>query len=90
MPRRDDEGRHAQAGDEPAVEQADEAAAAIMMSSTPMGPQPCWMSCAPTTLVSAMVDPTDRSMPPLTMISVMPSAPMATMTVCVKMILKLL
>jgi hypothetical protein len=48
------------------------------------------MSRAPTTLVSAMVEPTERSMPPLTMINVMPSAPMATITVCVKMILKLL
>ena len=46
-------------------------------------------SRAPTTLVSATTEPTLRSMPPLTMISVMPSAPMATMTVWVKMILKL-
>jgi hypothetical protein len=36
-----------------------------------------------------MLDPTDRSMPPLTMIIVIPSAPMATITVCVKMVLKL-
>ena len=50
---------------------------------------PCWIRSAPTTPVSAMVEPTDRSMPPLTMIIVMPSAPTATMTVCVKMILKL-
>ena len=32
---------------------------------------------APTTLVRAITEPTDRSMPPLTMIIVIPSAPIA-------------
>ena len=40
------------------------------------------MPSAVTTPVSAIVEPTDRSMPPLTMIIVMPIAPIATMTVC--------
>ena len=62
---------------------------ATTASSTATGPQPCWISRAPTTLVRATAEPTDRSMPPLTMIIVMPSAPMATITVWVKMILKL-
>jgi hypothetical protein len=44
---------------------------------------------APTTLVKAMLDPTDKSMPPLTMIIVIPSAPIATITVWVKIVLKL-
>jgi NADH-quinone oxidoreductase subunit M len=50
---------------------------------------PFWINIAPTTLVNAMLDPTDRSIPPLTMIIVMPSAPIATMTVWVKIVLKL-
>ena len=36
-----------------------------------------------------MLEPTERSMPPLTMIIVMPRAPIATMTVWVKIVLKL-
>ena len=44
---------------------------------------------APSTLVSATIDPTLKSMPPLTMIMVIPSAPIETMTVWTKMILKL-
>ena len=51
-------------------------------------PQPLRIIRAPTTLVNAMLDPTERSIPPLTMIIVMPSAPTATITVCVKMVLK--
>ena len=47
------------------------------------------ISNAPTTLVNAMLDPAERSMPPLTMIIVIAIAPIATITVCVKMILKL-
>ena len=34
--------------------------------------------------VNAMTEPTDRSMPPLMMIIVMPMAPIATITVCAK------
>src|SRR6266404_2759363 len=41
-----------------------------------------------TALVSATTEPTLRSIPPLTMMRVIPSAPIATMTVCVNMILK--
>jgi len=37
---------------------------------------------AATTPLNAMVAPTDRSMPPLTMIIVIPIAPRATITVC--------
>ena len=61
---------------------------ATTAATTAAGFQPCWISSAPTTLVNAIVEPTLRSMPPLTMISVMPSAPIATITVCVRMILK--
>jgi hypothetical protein len=43
---------------------------------------------APTTLVSATTEPTLKSMPALTMIIVIPSVPIATITVWVKMILK--
>ena len=49
-----------------------------------------WTSAvAPTTLVNATTEPTLRSIPPLTMIIVIPSVPIATITVWVKMILKL-
>ena len=44
---------------------------------------------AVTTPVSAITDPTDRSIPPLTMIIVMPIAPRATMTVCATTMRKL-
>ena len=44
---------------------------------------------AVTTPVSAITDPTDRSMPPLTMIIVMPMAPSATITVCATTMRKL-
>ena len=44
---------------------------------------------AVTTPVRAMADPTDRSMPPLTMMSVMPMAPSATITVCATTMRKL-
>ena len=64
------------------------APAAMIASTTAAVGQPCWISSAPTTLVNAMLEPTLRSIPPLTMISVMPSAPIATITVCVRMILK--
>ena len=45
-------------------------------------------SFAPTTLTRATTDPMLRSIPPLTMIIVIPKAQLATITVCVKMILK--
>ena len=51
-------------------------------------PQPLFSSVAPSTLVNATTEPTLRSMPPLTMIMVMPSAPMLTMTVCERTVLK--
>ncbi len=50
-------------------------------SAASSGGQPSRNVTAVTTLVSAMTEPTDRSMPPLMMMRVMPSAPMATMTV---------
>ena len=53
------------------------------------GPHPLWMRSAAITPVSATVDPTDRSIAPLTMMSVIPRAPTDTITVCVRMILKL-
>ena len=46
------------------------------------GPWPPRSTSAVTTLVSAMTAPTERSIPALMMIMVMPMAPMATMTVC--------
>ena len=45
-------------------------------------------SVAPSTPVSATTEPTLRSIPALTMIIVMPNPQIATMTVCVRMILK--
>jgi hypothetical protein len=53
--------------------------AATTASTTAGTGQPCWISNAPTTPQNAITNPTLRSMPPLTMISVIPSAPMATM-----------
>src|SRR5881628_414262 len=44
---------------------------------------------APTTPDRATTEPTLKSMPPLTIIMVIPSAPMATITVCKRMILQL-
>ena len=45
------------------------------------GGMPALMPSAVTTPVRAIVEPTARSIPPLMMISVMPIAPMATITV---------
>ena len=45
------------------------------------GEWPFKSEVAPTTLARATTEPTLKSIPPLTMIIVMPSAPMATMTV---------
>ena len=53
------------------------------------GPHPCWIRSAAATPVSATTEPTDRSIAPLTMIMVMPRAPIETITDCVRMILKL-
>src|SRR6185312_9621293 len=44
---------------------------------------------APTTLARATTEPTLKSIPPLTMIMVIPSAPMATITVCRRISLQL-
>ena len=46
------------------------------------GGHPARRAKAQVTPVSATVEPGDKSMPPLTMMMVMPMAPMATMTVC--------
>ena len=62
---------------------------AITSATTAAVENPCLIRRAPTTLVRAMLEPTDRSMPPLTMMRVMPRAPTATITVWMKMILKL-
>ena len=60
-----------------------------MVSKAAVGTeQPLTRAVAPTTLVSATIEPMLRSMPPLTIIIVIPNAPVATMTVCVRMILK--
>ena len=58
-------------------------------ASTATKPWPCSISLAVTTLHRATTDPALRSMPPLTITIVIPIAPMATMTVCVRMVLKL-
>ena len=52
-------------------------------------PYPCSISFAVTTLASATTEPAHKSIPPLTITSVMPIAPIATITVCVRMVLKL-
>ena len=62
--------------------------AAITAATAHAGWTPATSSRAPSTLVNATTDPTLRSMPPLTITSVMPSAPIATMTVCVRTTLK--
>jgi hypothetical protein len=46
------------------------------------GARPSRSARAHSTPVSAIVEPTERSMPPATITSVMPIAPMATITVC--------
>src|SRR5437867_1352137 len=53
------------------------------------GVKPFTSEVAPTTLDRATTEPTLKSMPPLTMIMVIPSAPIATITVCNRMILQL-
>ena len=58
-------------------------------STARSGLTPSRIAIAVTTPVSAITDPTDRSMPPLTMIIVMPMAPSATMTVCATTMRKL-
>jgi hypothetical protein len=63
---------------------------AITPSSTDtIGDTPVRSASAVTTPVSAMAEPTDKSIPPLTMIIVMPMAPSATITVCATTIRKL-
>ena len=54
----------------------------IPPSSATLGGQECLSARAVTTLVKAMFDPTERSIPPLMMIRVMPIAPSATIMVC--------
>ena len=73
----------------PPLSRPTKAPVATMAATATAAGWPCWISWAPTTLASAMTEPTERSMPPLTMISVIPKAPMPTMTVWVRMILKL-
>src|SRR6266513_3542577 len=63
---------------------------AIVKAMAVAGDQPFTSEVAPTTLAKATTDPTLKSIPPLTMIIVIPSAPMATMTVCNRMILQLI
>src|ERR1051325_2341364 len=63
--------------------------ASTVAATTTTAPEPFKIITAPSTPVNAMTEPTLRSIPPLTMMSVMPSAAMATTTVCVTMILKL-
>ena len=53
------------------------------------GGQPAPIASAATTPVSAIVAPTDRSIPPLMMMSVIPIAPSATITVWVRTIRRL-
>src|SRR5260370_32093363 len=51
-------------------------------ASAGKGGHPARRARAQVTPVSAITEPGDRSMPPLTMMMVMPMAPMATITVC--------
>ena len=64
-------------------------ATAMVNAMAVTGAYPFTSEVAPTTLVKATTDPTLKSMPPLMMIMVIPSAPMATMTVCNRIILQL-
>src|ERR1044071_241511 len=64
-------------------------ATAMVRAMAAPGPKPRTSEVAPTTPARATTEPTLKSMPPLTMIMVMPSAPMATITVCSRMILQL-
>ena len=63
--------------------------ASTVSVSTAVRPWPCSIILAVTTLHSATTDPALRSIPPLTITIVIPIAPMATMTVCVRIVLKL-
>ncbi len=58
--------------------------ATIPADNAAIGIHPSRSASAVTTLVRAMTAPTERSIPPLTMIMVIPMAPMATMTVCAR------
>jgi hypothetical protein len=51
---------------------------------------PALMPRAVITPVKAIADPTDKSIPPLMMIMVMPMAPIDTMTVCAKTVRRFL
>ena len=57
------------------------APAAIAPAAATSGHDPPRSSCAVTTVLSAMTDPTDRSIPPATITIVMPSAATHTMAV---------
>ena len=63
--------------------------ARIVSRTTKAGGISRMRSVAATTLVKATTEPALRSMPPLMMIRVIPSAPVATIAVCVKIILAL-
>ena len=64
--------------------------ARIVSATASAGGNPFSRRVAARTLVSATVEPALRSMPPLTITSVMPSAPSATMTVWTSTVLMLL
>jgi hypothetical protein len=59
-------------------------------STATLGEKPSRIASAHSTPVRAIVEPTARSMPPPTMISVIPIAPSATITVCARTTLRLL
>ena len=58
------------------------AAAPTPASTATPGPEPARRVAATTTVVNATTEPTDRSMPPLTMTRVMPTAHSPTTVVC--------
>ena len=64
-------------------------ATAMVSSIAVAGVKPFTSEVAPTTPDRATTEPTLKSMPPLTMIMVIPSEPMATITVCKRIILQL-
>ena len=82
-PERDDERHDAQLGDEHAVDEAAQRAGGDRAErGDERARRPLRSSSAMTTVLSAMIEPTDRSMPPATITTVMPSAAMQTIAVC--------
>ena len=71
---RDDEGGDALEGDEPALRRADDGAGASSSRMTSGQGMPAWSAMAASALISATVEPTDRSMPPVVMTKVMAMA----------------